>query len=90
MASIDYDKYQAKRICNLIKQTFIGRYNGLFVSDDDITLLLSDLQITIDYDITYLRIHKNDVLQIALDLTDIFNDYMMCSKIISEQIVLLL
>lgn len=46
----------------------IFNINVKFVTDDDITLYIFDLQVTLDHDIQYVRIHKNWLLIKAIDL----------------------
>jgi hypothetical protein len=55
-----------------------------FESDDEITVYYGNIQITIDFDIQWCRIHKSWVLKRAIDLSSYWEDAKKCSEMIIE------
>jgi len=73
---------KATLICDKISETF--NINAKRVTDNYITLYISDFRITLDYDEQYVRIHENWILIKAIDLE--YYDVDECSKVIINEI----
>jgi len=74
---------KAKNICE-----FLNKPNAQFENEYSLTLYYNDgLVITIDFDIRCCRIHKNWILQKAINLDLQWNDPKKCSEIIYAKLL---
>ena len=79
---LDALKHHAEEICMLIKEKY-PEVKTVFNCDDHITLMFSTgIQITLDFDIQWCRIHREWVLQAGIDLFEYWIDVKKCSEVI--------
>jgi hypothetical protein len=71
-------------ICDSVKAMFL--VNTTFSTEDAIVLYLPRVSVTLDYDIMWCRIHRDWVLQRAIDLGDIWHDPEQCSTMIIDAV----
>ena len=77
----------AKTICTLVISLLKETISAKFETDDYLTLQYTNgIQITIDFDIQWCRIHRFWILQKGLDLSLYWEDVNKCSEMIVTEI----